>query len=48
MNFLFNYEGLKVFKDKFATSWEPKYLIYKNSLQLPAIAIAIKNVLEEL
>ncbi len=47
LNFLFNYEGLKVFKKKFATSWEPKFLVYKNASSLPALALSIKNVLEE-
>lgn len=46
LNFLFNYEGLKVFKDKFATSWEPKYLIYQNVSQLPMLALSIKKLLE--
>jgi phosphatidylglycerol lysyltransferase len=46
LNFLFNYEGLKVFKDKFATSWEPKYLVYQNLPQLPMLALSIKKLLE--
>ena len=48
LNFLFNYEGLKVFKDKFATSWEPKFLAFKNIPQLPRLALSIKKVLEEI
>jgi phosphatidylglycerol lysyltransferase len=48
LNFLFNYTGLKVFKDKFATNWEPKFLIYKNIPQLPRLALSIKTVLEEI
>jgi phosphatidylglycerol lysyltransferase len=47
LNFLFNYIGLKVFKEKFADSWEPKYLIYKKVKELPKLAISIKNVLEK-
>jgi len=46
LNFLFNYIGLKVFKEKFADSWEPKYLIYKKVNELPKLAISIKNILE--
>lgn len=48
LNFLFNYEGLKVFKDKFATKWEPKFLAFKNVQQLPGLALSIKKILEEL
>lgn len=46
LNFLFNYVGLKVFKEKFADHWEPKYLIYKKVNELPKLAISIKNILE--
>lgn len=46
LNFLFNYIGLKVFKEKFADTWEPKYLIYKKVNELPKLAISIKKVLE--
>ena len=48
LNFLFNYEGLKVFKDKFATSWDSKFLIYRDLPQLPGLAFSIKRVLEEI
>jgi phosphatidylglycerol lysyltransferase len=47
LNFLFNYEGLKVFKDKFATSWEPKFLSFKNIPQLARLALSIKSILED-
>ncbi|WP_409251932.1 phosphatidylglycerol lysyltransferase domain-containing protein [Bacillus sp. SCS-153A] len=30
-NSLYNFRGLKEFKDKFSTSWEPKYLAYKKT-----------------
>lgn len=48
LNFLFNYQGLKVFKDKFATSWEPKFLVFKSIHQLPQLALSIKKILEEI
>jgi phosphatidylglycerol lysyltransferase len=44
LNFLFSYAGLYAFKAKFATHWEPRYLIYRNILDLPAIAAALARV----
>jgi phosphatidylglycerol lysyltransferase len=46
LTFLFNYAGLRAYKAKFATSWEPRYLVYKHTLELPAVAIAIGRVSE--
>ena len=43
-NFLFNYRGLKQFKGKFATGWEPRYLAYGSALDLPRFAIALAAV----
>ena len=45
-NFVFHFRGLYQFKAKFATSWEPRYLIYKNLLQLPRIALALVHLSE--
>jgi phosphatidylglycerol lysyltransferase len=44
LNFLFSYRGLRQYKAKFATSWEPRYAIYRNSLDLPRLAIALSRV----
>ncbi len=46
LNFLFSYQGLKLYKAKFATQWEPRYLVYKNVLSLPMVARAIAEVSE--
>jgi len=46
LNFLFSYQGLLHFKSKFATIWEPRYLIYRHVLDLPRIALAIAKVSE--
>ena len=45
-NFLFSYRGLKRYKSKFATSWEPRYAIYKTQLDLPRLALALRQVSE--
>jgi len=44
LNFLFSYTGLYRYKKKFATSWEPRYEIYQNVLDLPRLAYALNKV----
>jgi phosphatidylglycerol lysyltransferase len=46
LNFLFSYQGLMHFKAKFATIWEPRYLIHRHVLDLPRIAFALAKVSE--
>jgi phosphatidylglycerol lysyltransferase len=46
LNFLFSYQGLMHFKSKFATIWEPRYLIHRHVLDLPRIAYAMAKVSE--
>jgi phosphatidylglycerol lysyltransferase len=46
LNFLFSYQGLLHYKSKFATVWEPRYVIYRNALNLPRVARAISEVSE--
>jgi phosphatidylglycerol lysyltransferase len=46
LDFLFSFRGLHHYKAKFATSWEPRYLIYKNVLQLPRTALALRRLSE--
>jgi phosphatidylglycerol lysyltransferase len=46
LNFLFSFRGLYHYKAKFATSWEPRYLIYTNLFQLPRIALALRRLSE--
>ncbi len=46
LNFIFNYSGLKTFKEKFADTWEPRYLIYKSLNQLPRLALSINDILK--
>jgi len=46
MQFVFNFQGLKAYKAKFATSWEPRYLVYQNPLDLPRHAMALYAISE--
>ena len=41
LGFLFSFQGLHDFKAKFATSWEPRFLLYQRTLQLPRIGLAL-------
>lgn len=44
MNFLFSFRGLRSYKAKFASVWEPRYVVYQNVLDLARHAIAIAVV----
>jgi phosphatidylglycerol lysyltransferase len=46
LNFLFSYRGLRQYKAKFASFWEPRYTIYKSVLDLPKIALALREISE--
>jgi len=46
LNFLFSYRGLRQYKAKFASFWEPRYAIYRHPLDLPRLAIALSKVSE--
>jgi lysylphosphatidylglycerol synthetase-like protein (DUF2156 family) len=46
LNFLFSFRGLYRYKAKFATSWEPRYLVYSNALELPRTAFALRRISE--
>ncbi len=46
LNFLFSFRGLRQYKAKFATTWEPRYLIYRHILDLPRLALALRRVSE--
>jgi phosphatidylglycerol lysyltransferase len=41
-----HYHGLREFKEKYATIWENKYLIYDNDFDLFQLPIAINNVMK--
>jgi phosphatidylglycerol lysyltransferase len=46
LTFIFSFEGIRAFKAKFATSWEPRYAIYPKALDLPRLAFALRKVSE--
>ncbi|MBI3951145.1 MAG: bifunctional lysylphosphatidylglycerol flippase/synthetase MprF [Acidobacteria bacterium] len=46
LNFLFSYTGLRQYKAKFASFWEPRYVVYRNVLDLSRLAIALSKVSE--
>jgi phosphatidylglycerol lysyltransferase len=41
-----HYHGLREFKEKYATIWENKYLVYDNDFDLFQLPIAINNVMK--
>jgi phosphatidylglycerol lysyltransferase len=46
LNFIFNYRSLREYKAKFATIWEPRYLVYRNVAQLPLLGRAMVEITE--
>jgi phosphatidylglycerol lysyltransferase len=44
LNFLFSFQGLLHYKSKYASIWEPRYVVYQNVLNLPRIARALAEV----
>jgi phosphatidylglycerol lysyltransferase len=46
LNFLFSFKGLLAYKAKFASIWEPRYVVYRRALELPRLAIALGKVSE--
>ena len=44
LNFLFSFRGLKAFKSKYATSWEPRYVVYRRLVDLPYFVYALGKV----
>jgi phosphatidylglycerol lysyltransferase len=41
-----HYKGLKEFKDKYATLWEKKYLVYDNDYDLLQLPLALNKVMK--
>lgn len=45
-NLGFRYRGIRDYKAKFATLWEPRYVIYRNRFDLARLALAMRKVSE--
>lgn len=37
----YNFRGLHAFKEKFHPAWSPRYLVYSNAANLPAVSVAL-------
>jgi phosphatidylglycerol lysyltransferase len=46
LNFLFSFRGLRFFKAKYATSWEPRYIVYRRLADLARLTVALREVSE--
>jgi phosphatidylglycerol lysyltransferase len=46
MDFLFSFRGIRAYKGKFATTWEPRYVIYQDPFALGRFAIAMGRITE--
>jgi len=44
LNWVFSFSGLRAYKGKFASFWEPRYIMYRNITDLPRIALALGKV----
>jgi phosphatidylglycerol lysyltransferase len=44
LNFFFSFSGLRAYKAKFASFWEPRYIVYRNITDLPRMALALGKV----
>jgi phosphatidylglycerol lysyltransferase len=44
LNFVFSFSGLHAYKAKFASFWEPRYIVYRNITDLPRVALALGKV----
>jgi phosphatidylglycerol lysyltransferase len=44
LNFVFSFSGLRAYKAKFASFWEPRYIVYRNVTDLPRMALALGKV----
>ncbi len=46
LDFLFSFQGLRRYKAKFASTWEPRFLVFGRRIDLPRLAIALRRVSE--
>jgi phosphatidylglycerol lysyltransferase len=41
-----HYKGLREFKNKYATLWENKYLVFENEIDLVQLPLALNTVMK--
>ena len=46
LTFIFSFTGLRAYKAKFATDWEPRYIVYRHALDLPRVGLTLARVSE--
>jgi phosphatidylglycerol lysyltransferase len=46
LTFIFSFTGIRAYKAKFATDWEPRYIVHHNVMDLPRVALALARVSE--
>jgi len=46
LNFVFSFKGIRAYKSKFATAWEPRYVVYRTELDLPRLGLAFARISE--
>ncbi len=44
LNQLYNFHGLRAYKEKFHPRWQPRYLVYSHRVSLPEIIVALVRV----
>src|SRR5262245_21436152 len=44
LNFIFSFSGLRAYKAKFASCWEPRYIVYRHFTDLPRMVLALEKV----
>jgi phosphatidylglycerol lysyltransferase len=44
LNLGFSFHGLREYKAKFATLWEPRYVLYRSALDLPLLPLALGRI----
>ncbi len=41
LNSIYNFQGLRAYKDKFHPDWQPRYFVYPRLADLPAVVVAL-------
>ena len=44
LDFMFSFRGIKAYKSKFATAWEPRYVVFRHVLDLPRVGFALMRL----